>query len=79
MNGRVDIITGPERRRRWSNDEKLQLVAEACQLGNSVPQVHRQVLVAGWHTKCVRQWVYPAVLLVILKLSAILANTRDRK
>jgi transposase-like protein len=42
MNSRVEIITGPERRRRWSNEEKLQLVAEACQPGNSVSQVARE-------------------------------------
>jgi len=42
MSGRVEIITGPERRRRWSEEEKLQLVAEACRPGNSVSQVARQ-------------------------------------
>jgi transposase len=42
MSGRVEIITGPERRRRWSDEEKLQLVAEACRPGNSVSQVARQ-------------------------------------
>ena len=42
MSGRVEIITGPERRRRWSDEEKLQLVSEACQQGNSVSQVARQ-------------------------------------
>ncbi len=42
MGGRVEIITGPERRRRWSDEEKLQLVEEACRLGNSVSQVARQ-------------------------------------
>jgi transposase len=42
MSARVEIITGPERRRRWSDDEKLQLVSEACQPGNSVSQVARQ-------------------------------------
>jgi transposase-like protein len=26
MSGRVEILTGPERRRRWSEEEKLQLV-----------------------------------------------------
>jgi transposase len=39
MSGRVEIITGPERRRRWSDEEKLQLVSEACQPGNSVVEV----------------------------------------
>jgi transposase len=42
MSGRVEIITGPERRRRWSDEEKLQLVAEACRAGNSVSEVARQ-------------------------------------
>jgi transposase len=42
MSGRIEIITGPERRRRWSDEEKLQLVSEAWQPGNSVSQVARQ-------------------------------------
>jgi transposase len=42
MSGRVEIITGPERRRRWSDEEKLQLVEEACRPGHSVSQVARQ-------------------------------------
>jgi transposase len=41
MGGRVEIITGPERRRRWSEEEKLQLVEEACRPGHSVSQVAR--------------------------------------
>jgi transposase-like protein len=41
MGGRVEIIRGPERRRRWINDEELQLVAEACRPGNSVSLVAR--------------------------------------
>ena len=42
MSGRVEILTGPERRRRWSEEEKLQLVEEACRPGYSVSQVARQ-------------------------------------
>ena len=42
MSGRVEIITRPERRRRWSEEEKLQLVEEACRPGYSVSQVARQ-------------------------------------
>ena len=42
MSGRVEIITGPERRRRWSEEEKLRLVEEACRPGCSVSQVARQ-------------------------------------
>jgi transposase len=42
MSGLVEIITGPERRRRWSDEEKLRLVAEACRPGSSVSQVARE-------------------------------------
>jgi len=42
MSGRVEIIAGPERRRRWSEEEKLQLVAEACRPGHSVSQIARR-------------------------------------
>ena len=42
MSGRVEIITRPERRRRWSEAEKLQLVEEVCRPGSSVSQVARQ-------------------------------------
>ena len=42
MSGRVEIIAGPERRRRWSEEEKLELVEEACRPGHSVSQVARQ-------------------------------------
>ena len=41
MSGRVEIIAGAKRRRRWSDEEKLQLVAEACRPGNSVSQIAR--------------------------------------
>ena len=53
MSGRVEIITGHERRRRWSEEEKLRLVAEACRPGSSVSQVARDCGVSasqlfGW-------------------------------
>jgi transposase-like protein len=34
MDGVVEIITGRERRRRWSTAEKLRLVAETQEAGN---------------------------------------------
>ena len=34
--GMVEIIRGPERRRRWSVEEKLSIVAEAERSGASV-------------------------------------------
>ena len=47
MNGRIEVITGPERRRRWSREEKLRFVAEACRPGNSVSQIARQRGISG--------------------------------
>lgn len=37
--GVVEVITGRERRRRWSSEDKLRIVAETLELGASVPQV----------------------------------------
>jgi transposase len=53
MNGRIEVMTGPERRRRWSDEEKLRLVAEACRPGNSVSQIARELGISasqlfGW-------------------------------
>jgi len=42
MGGRVEVITGPERRRRWSNEEKLLLIEDACRPGLSVSVVARR-------------------------------------
>jgi transposase len=38
----VDGLTGPERRRRWSVDEKLALVRESFEAGKTVSMVARQ-------------------------------------
>jgi transposase len=37
--GHVEILTGRERRRRWSIDDKLRIVAETEELGACVKQV----------------------------------------
>jgi transposase len=60
MNGRVEIITRPERWRRWSDEEKLELAAEACRPGNSVSQVARErginaSQLLGWRRKAIAQ------------------------
>lgn len=39
---RVEVLTGPERRRRWSAEEKRSIVAEAFAPGASVYTVARQ-------------------------------------
>jgi transposase len=44
---RVEVLSGPERRRRWSADQKRAIVAEAFAPGSSVSEVARRVDVVG--------------------------------
>ena len=39
MDGAIEIITGRERRRRWSTSEKLRIVAETYEQGSTVGDV----------------------------------------
>lgn len=39
---RVEILTGPGRRRTWSDDDKAQIVAEAAQPGVVVSEIARR-------------------------------------
>ena len=39
---RVEVLNGSERRRRWSRDEKMRIVAEAASPGLSVSEVARR-------------------------------------
>ena len=39
---RVEVLTGPGRRRRWSADEKGRIVAETLQAGATVTEVARR-------------------------------------
>jgi transposase len=40
--GQVTVFSGPERRRRWSEDERLQILAEAFSPGARVAEVCRR-------------------------------------
>lgn len=40
--GRIDVLTAPERRRRWSDDQKRAVVAAAFAPGAVVAQVARR-------------------------------------
>ena len=42
MAERVEVITGVRRRRRWSDEEKLRLVAECLEPGATVSEVARR-------------------------------------
>jgi transposase len=39
---RVEVLSGAERRRRWSLEEKMRIVAEAAAPGSSVSEVARR-------------------------------------
>lgn len=39
---RVEVLTGPGRRRRWSDEQKMQVVAEAMVPGAVVAQIARR-------------------------------------
>jgi transposase len=39
---RIEVITGPERRRRWSEEQKRQIVAEAFGPSGAVAEVARR-------------------------------------
>ncbi len=52
-NGRVEVITSVERRRRWSAAEKEQLVAATLEPGASVAAIARQ---AGIHPGQLYGW-----------------------
>ena len=50
---KVEVITGKERRRRWSDEEKLRLVAETYAPGSTVAGVARRHEVAE---SCLYTW-----------------------
>lgn len=52
-NGRVEVITSVERRRRWSASEKQDLVAASLEPGASVSVVARE---AGIHASQLYGW-----------------------
>ncbi|MBL6082176.1 transposase [Belnapia sp. T18] len=39
---RVEVLTGPGRRRQWSDDDKARVIAETMQLGVTVTEVARR-------------------------------------
>jgi transposase len=52
-NGRVEVITSVERRRRWSAAEKQQLVMASLEPGSSVSAIARE---AGIHPSQLYGW-----------------------
>ena len=80
-NGRVEVITSVERRRRWSSGEKQQLVAATLEAGASVSSIAR---VAGIHPSQLYGWrrrkisIPPDVAELVDACDAIHAPVRRR-
>jgi transposase len=61
---RMTVLTGPERRRRWSQDERLRILTEAFSPGACVSEVARRhdvstALIYGWRRKLRRELSAP--------------------
>ena len=54
--GQVTVFSGPERRRRWSDEERLQIVAEAFAPGARVADVCRRHDVSSGDCQDFRVW-----------------------
>lgn len=50
--GRVDIRTGVGRRRRWTDEDKGRIVAEAVALGSVISEVARRHELTPQHLFC---------------------------
>ena len=54
--GQITVFSGPERRRRWSEEERVQILAEAFSPGTCVAEVARRhdvstALIYTWRNK----------------------------
>ena len=82
---RQEVLTGPERRRRWSVDEKLRILAEAEMEGSRVADIARRHDITRQH---IYQWrrelrgkgllsLAPPVFLPVELASEIARRNRD--
>lgn len=78
---RVEVLTGPGRRRRWSDDEKARIVAEASMPGVVVSEIARRWQVCSqqvfsWRREARRQAVpdaaaRPAFVPIVAETSVV--------
>ena len=72
--GQITVFSGPERRRRWSENERLEILAEAFSAGACVAQVARRhdvstALIYTWRNKVRQPFAEPgfAEAVVVVK------------
>ena len=82
--GQVTILAGPERRRRWSDEERFQILSEAFSPGACVADVARRHdvstgLVYTWRRKLRRELTSsaPSTLLGTGFAEAVIAGTPE--
>ena len=76
---RVEVITGPERRRRWSDEQKRAIVAASLEPGAVVADVARRAEVGAdqiyrWRQQFARSHGFAQVLIAPQAASARTAN-----
>lgn len=69
------LITGPERRRRWGEDQKLALLAEAFGPGGNVTETARR---AEIHTSLLYRWRRAALAAPSTLMPAVLIDAPDQ-
>lgn len=63
--GQITVFSGPERRRRWSDEQRLQILTEAFSSGANVAEVARRhdvstALIYTWRRKLCEARAEPA-------------------
>ena len=69
--GHVSVLTGPERRRRWSEEQKFELLTAAFSAGGNVAEVARRAdictsLLYRWRQRLMRTLPEPAFVPAVL-------------
>jgi len=86
---RVEVLTGPGRRRRWSDEQKMQVVAEAMEPGAVISQIARRCQIFSsqvftWRYAAVRatpshaQAITPAFVPIVEAADASGANSGEK-
>ena len=57
---KAEILAGPERRRRWSEEEKVRVVAEATMPGAQLAEIARRHGVSRLHSVRTADGLIPA-------------------
>ncbi|RAZ84727.1 hypothetical protein DPM33_30225 [Mesorhizobium hawassense] len=65
----VTLLTGPERRRRWSEEDQCRILAAAFAPGSTVAAVARQYAIASRRRACKTALPRPASFLVSMAAS----------